>query len=566
MDVIFQFPIIDRRPATGNGETLNAWPGANTTQEALYSRRPFIRNFGIISSSVEGYYCNVNCIKYDDLHYQGLQVNKDASSAIVNSSKKLYSDGSFAKKIEISFTDNLEYVLRLQEDKQPVNITAILKHYANLPINVLNINPNQADVQTKGDEKTVNNFTQVSLSEAGPMLAKEYFNATTSHRAENDLSKFVICGEVYIAIIFPRDCGIQLPDNITLLQHNIEGTNISLFGFHWRFKNQIFKVCLFELPQPQEKLSNRELEVLENKRLQMFRLNTETDATLIIVKENEINPVGGKDESESKKFLKKNCEKFFKKRRFQGNQDDIRDFVLQNKNAALLPADFNRIAGNDKYSAENLKKIYEIVKALLPKKTVLFVTSNPTEINPFDFGKAYDSMVNARKAGKERDFFNEVIPKLSVQKDKIMNSFYENGPDFLHITLHNSTARGFYFQDQDGNADPVSVDKFAEYIQLLSEIKRPEAIILCACNSLAHAEAVKNYCGYAMGTDAVFPEDVSILYTEKFYEALFNGLEITFCHNVAIQAIKDKFTDPLQDGHNVYEILELIHPDTYTKN
>ena len=105
----------------------------------------------------------------------------------------------------------------------------------------------------------------------------------------------------------------------------------------------------------------------------------------------------------------------------------------------------------------------------------------------------------------------------------------------------------------------MTAQEFAEYVKTLCDEKKPEAIIICACNSLAHATAVRQFCNYAVGTNYVFPDEAAIVYASKFYTALFNGKNVDFCHKVAVQGVR--FTQPpfkIKDGPEVYTILELL--------
>jgi len=99
--------------------------------------------------------------------------------------------------------------------------------------------------------------------------------------------------------------------------------------------------------------------------------------------------------------------------------------------------------------------------------------------------------------------------------------------------------KGLYFQDAMKNPDPVSVEEFVDYIGLLSKKKKPQGIILSACNSLDHATSVASFCAFAMGTNDVFPDEAAIIYADSFYQTLFDGNDVSYCHETALKAIRD---------------------------
>ena len=213
----------------------------------------------------------------------------------------------------------------------------------------------------------------------------------------------------------------------------------------------------------------------------------------------------------------------------------------------------------DSYGLDNLKNLEQNMKTTPKKKSILFITSNPTDSNPIDFGEHFKAIDEAWRKGTDRDYFTLLNIKTGVERDKVLEILYTSEPDYIHITLHNSEIKGLYFQDAAKNPDPMTADEFAEYLKTLCDEKKPEAVILCACNSLAHATAARQYCNYAVGTNYVFPDEAAILYANKFYTALFNGKDVNFCHKAAVVGIrfaKPPFT--IKDGPEVYTILQLL--------
>jgi hypothetical protein len=189
------------------------------------------------------------------------------------------------------------------------------------------------------------------------------------------------------------------------------------------------------------------------------------------------------------------------------------------------------------------------------------IISNPRGKNPLDFGKELKKIKDALEQSADRGNYRiELEP--GVIKDDLAHLLDKYKPDYLHITLHSSFTDGLYFESKSGEPAAMSSEEFAKIVALVSGKRRPQVIVLSACNSKAHAEAVKTYCGYSIGMNAVFPERASIVYAQRFYEMLFNDnyTDIPYCHKAAILGIEQTVPafEP-EDGVPVQNIPVLIN-------
>lgn len=556
MQLVFQLPIIDLREVLQVVETVKVWPSADMTKaqlDGLMKKAPFIKNFGKIESSPVGYFCKINCISTNRLQNNGFPVN-NKKVPIFNTYKRLYADGAYTIKAEIGFTDQLESRMRYTAPVEPVYLSDILTYYIAMPLDVQDMAAKDA-LAANGVNET-NYWTTIKFGDLGSVVSRNYFHATAKNKEQLVHDEYVICGEACITLTFAGDQNILLPANAEKLdEFAIDGVTIQLFGYKWNFEERTFKVYLFKLSCLELLTSTTVTHELQNRRENLFRLNAEKETIRILVNgfdSENIDPA-------VKKYIKETPIKIYKKKRFSNSQGAVRDFALQSEKdkVQFTLDDFKKVL--DGYGLNNLTNLAQEMKVTPKKKSVLFITSYPTDTNPIDFGEQFKKIEEALQRGTEREYFRLLNPKTGVERDKIMEILYTNEPDYLHITMHNSEIKGLYFQDAARNPDPMLAEEFAEYIRTLNKQKKPEAIILCACNSLGHATAVKQYCNYAIGTNYVFPDDAAVVYANKFYAALFNGKEVNFCHEVAVQGIK--FTNPpfkIKDGPEVYTILQLL--------
>jgi len=563
MQLIFQIPVIDLRQAMYAGETVSVWPSPDMNKAGIdeyMNKAPFVRNFGKIDSSPEGYYCNINCVKYSNISENGLTI-ENSKARIFNSFKRLYTDGIYTTRAEFGFTDNVEALAESDNLIEPLQITEILKHYMSLPLDVQDMG-HTGENEEVAENGTIHpdNRRSVILGNLGSLLSKNYCLASTKNIGQSPGFEYVINGETCIALAYAVSKNILFPANSEKLDEFIvDGIIIKLYGYQWFFEKRTIKVWLFQLPGFEALKSKAIMLELQNKRANLFRLNAEKETIRILA--NNINTDNANPSLKS--YIKKTPAKIFKKKRFSGSQDPVRNFALQSEAANVKFVsieDLRKIL--DEYGLDNLKNLEQGMKTATPKKSILFISSSPSGLNTFDFGDQYKAISEALQSGSDRDYFTLLNIEPAVEKDKVMQKLYTKKPDYLHITLHASKINGLYFQGIAKNPDPIPAKEFADYIELLSELKKPEVIILCACNSLAHAEAIKQYCKYVMGTNFVFPEKAAVVYAEKFYGALFNGMDVRFCHKVAVQGLK--YSNPpfeAIDDKEVYNIPELISVD-----
>lgn len=202
---------------------------------------------------------------------------------------------------------------------------------------------------------------------------------------------------------------------------------------------------------------------------------------------------------------------------------------ILNEEKSILYKELTGYSANDQYKNTIIKKALN---------EILFICSSPKDKNPLDFGAEFRKIKDAKAKGSNRDSFNIEI-ETGVEADELINKLTQKPyPDIIHISMHASKSEGLYFEDKNKNEKPISADELAEIFDLFSEIHQPELVILSACNSINHAQAIKPYAKYIVGTTDFLPDEVAIIYANRFYEMLFDGKTIDFAHKAACLSIK----------------------------
>ncbi len=556
MHIIFQFPIVDFRPLlkTGNDKLpYPEWPDIGT------SDKRFIRHFGSVQQRNaggsddwpgEGFFCNSHLVmRYENLHKQGFELVPDIKTAIFNSYRRYSSAENFLGRMEAGFVDNIEGLIsKLKPGKETIQLEAILDHYCDLPVMI--------------------NGKQAKLSLIGKKLADNYYLESIPVKTiPQKKNKVVKAGDVVIVMVFSSNEAFKLPGYAFLVDEiELPGETVKLKLHGCRFKHGDipYKVWLIELPLKIHEHSKQVKSTIRNLRINLLRIHLEKETIRILLngiksKEVLIEP-GSQQAQVADDYFEKTGQKIFQETRFSIDQKKLLDFALHSENSAE-PGSFIQLEESI-YNFKNkyVKKNIEQLLTKMAKKIILFICTSPRDTNPTGFDDEYKKIKDALRAGTDRDNYDIDI-ETSVKKDTFFDLLNRYKPDYLHLCMHTTLKDGLYFEDDNKEVFPMPVKEFAEIIKLYSDKHKPVCIILSACNSKAHAEAVKDYCNFAIGTQRVFPAEAGIVFASGFYETLFenNSSDIAYCHKGGIQAIKSSKLDFGIYDIPVYDIPVLIN-------
>ena len=540
MHTIFQFPIVDFRPLlTSGNEKLPypEWPNIGS------SDKRFIRHFGSVQQrnsggsdnwSGEGFFCNSHrAMRYNNLHKQGVTITPGINAAIFNSYRRYSSAENFLGRMEAGFVDNVEALIaRHQPGPGSVSMEKILNHFCELPVTI--------------------NGKQVKLSRLGQKLADNYYQESTPvNVVPQKKNRQVKAGDVLILTVFCAHDAFKLPGYAFLIDEiQLPGESVKLKLYGCRFKHEgiPYKVWFLEAPFHTAEQSRQTKETIRNLRINLLRIHLEKETIRILlnaIKTKEILLVPDSPQAAlADNYFDQTAKKIFQATRYSIDQKYILDFALRSEDSAD-PGSMNQLEESI-YNFKNkyVKKNIEQILTKMARKMILFICTSPLDSNPTGFDDEYLKIKNALRAGTDRDNYTIEI-ETSVKKTDFFNLLIRYKPDFLHLCMHTTLTEGLYFEDNEKEVFPMPVKEFTDIIKLFNEKHKPLCIILSACNSKAHAEAVKDYCDFAVGTQRVFPAEAGIVYAAGFYTTLFekNSTDISYCHKSGIQAIQSSKLD-----------------------
>lgn len=170
------------------------------------------------------------------------------------------------------------------------------------------------------------------------------------------------------------------------------------------------------------------------------------------------------------------------------------------------------------------------VAAGMNKKTILFIAANPAGKNETNSGRESQTIQNAVNHGSLREQYDVQI-NFASNVNELLRLLKKFKPCIVHLSMHGAKEKGMLFEDTTGNVDYVSEDVLASFFEVINiREKVVSCVILNACNSVTHAEAINQYVDYTVGMNGPIPPDVAIKYTEGFYESLLEGDDYQTAH------------------------------------
>ncbi|MEM1325098.1 MAG: CHAT domain-containing protein [Bacteroidota bacterium] len=196
------------------------------------------------------------------------------------------------------------------------------------------------------------------------------------------------------------------------------------------------------------------------------------------------------------------------------------------------------------------------------QKQLLFLCSIPKSAELLDFGREFSNINNMRQLGDQRDAYAEPKIQTNVLSDQFIHILARYNPAILHISLHSSKRRGLYFEGLNSEPDPIDVDEFKRYVELyqtrMAKDNPMEIVILSACNSLPHAEAIQSLVPHVVGMNDFMPDEAAVYYARTFYNGLFNGYDYQLAHDIAITQLQSKDFKALDNGKAIHDIPQFL--------
>ncbi len=173
----------------------------------------------------------------------------------------------------------------------------------------------------------------------------------------------------------------------------------------------------------------------------------------------------------------------------------------------------------------------------VPKKTILFIASDPSNTTNTYSGAESQKIRNAINAGLLRADFDLVV-NFASNIEEVLRLLKTHKPAIVHFSMHGAR-EGMMFEGTFGAAQVISAEILASFFELVNfREKTVECVLLSACDSTAHGEAINQYVDYVVGMNGAIPAKAAIEYTSAFYTALLTGDDYALAHKTALVQLR----------------------------
>lgn len=158
--------------------------------------------------------------------------------------------------------------------------------------------------------------------------------------------------------------------------------------------------------------------------------------------------------------------------------------------------------------------------------TILFVAANPSAYLGLQIDKEIRAIAKVLDAPL-RDLTIDIYPLLAAQYDDLPRKLWRLQPTIVHFSGHgeqSDAGPALILEDHKRNPVPISPKKFAELFK--GETGNIRAVVLNACHSAPHAEAVREHVDHVIGMARPITDETALAFSHAFYEAIAHGKTI----------------------------------------
>src|SRR5689334_14280684 len=116
--------------------------------------------------------------------------------------------------------------------------------------------------------------------------------------------------------------------------------------------------------------------------------------------------------------------------------------------------------------------------------TVLFLTADPSQVQPLQLGEECRTIEDKIRAAKFRDRIR-FRSRWAARPDDLLQALNEDAPSILHFSGHGSGNQGLCFQSEDGSVLHVSAECLDQVIRAAGT--SVTVVVLNACFSEVQA-------------------------------------------------------------------------------
>jgi hypothetical protein len=165
---------------------------------------------------------------------------------------------------------------------------------------------------------------------------------------------------------------------------------------------------------------------------------------------------------------------------------------------------------------------------------ILYLAANPRDTRQLQLEAEIREIRAKIRVAPLRDAV-EFTPYLGVRPSDIEEALLLHRPQVVHYSGHGSRAGEIQFEDDARRMRPVGAATLATLFRILRDDVR--VVVLNACHSRAHAEAVGQHIDFAVGMDGAIDDRMAIAFAAAFYRAIAYGRGVRTAFDLGVAEI-----------------------------
>lgn len=165
--------------------------------------------------------------------------------------------------------------------------------------------------------------------------------------------------------------------------------------------------------------------------------------------------------------------------------------------------------------------------------TLLFMTANPTATARLRLDEEQREVDDALLKSRYRDRF-KLESRHALRVSDLQEALLRYQPGIVHFSGHGAP-KGLIFEDDEGNAKPLSPEAAADLFRLLKP--QVQIVVLNACFSAIQAEQIAQHVPCVIGMTDEVGDKAAIQFAAAFYRALGYGMNVQVAFDLGINQL-----------------------------
>jgi hypothetical protein len=157
-------------------------------------------------------------------------------------------------------------------------------------------------------------------------------------------------------------------------------------------------------------------------------------------------------------------------------------------------------------------------------RSVLFLAANPQDEPRIRTDREYQRIKEALSSAPGQGQVTLHPPELALRVGDLTKALHRTQPGVVHFAGHGGGDAGLMFEDEQGQARPVSAPALASVLRLFKHCVK--VVVLNACFSEPQAAAIAADIDYVIGTRQAIGDDTAVAFSVGFYQALAAGRSV----------------------------------------